>query len=166
VRLVPSGDAPTLHPDLTSIAFVLGRWAGEGEGEYPTVKSFGYGEEITFSHLGKAFVAYTQRSWHLEDGRPLHSEMGYLRCPSPGKVELVVAHPTGHAEISEGTVSGTSISLSSVTVVGTTSAKEVLELARHVEVSGEQLRYELKMAAVGTELRRHLRASLRRVAGR
>jgi len=155
----------TLHPDLAPLGFLLGRWAGEGEGGYPTVEDFGYGEEITVSHVGKPFLAYAQRTWSLDDGRPLHAETGYWRCPGPGRVELVVAHPTGVVEVSEGECTGTAMVLASTTVARTASAKEVDALVRRIEVTGDRLVYELDMAAVGVPLTFHLRGVLRRVSG-
>jgi hypothetical protein len=165
VHLVPKADTSALHAELSPLAFLVGRWAGEGEGEYPTIEPFRYGEEVTFSHVGKAFLAYAQRSWSLDDGRPLHAEMGYWRCPSPERVEVVVAHPTGHVELAEGSITGTSVALSSATVARTGSAKEVNSLVRNIDVAGAQLGYELRMAAVGKPLAVHLRGLLRRVAG-
>jgi len=153
-----------LHPDTAVLAFLLGRWAGEGEGGYPTIEPFGYGEEITFSHVGKPFLAYAQRTWSLDDGRPLHAETGYFRCPAPGRIELVAAHPTGLVEVSEGTCRGSAIELASSTIARTAGAKEVDALARRIEVDGDTLRYEVDMAAVGVGATLHLRAVLRRVS--
>ena len=108
-----AGIPAALHDAVTPLSFLLGRWAGEGEGSYPTIEPFGYGEEITVSHVGKPFLAYAQRTWSLDDGRPLHAETGYWRCASPTHVELVVAHPTGVVELSEGPLTATSLVLSS-----------------------------------------------------
>jgi hypothetical protein len=164
VRDVAKSVPSELHPRLAEIAFLVGRWAGEGTGEYPSVESFAYGEEVTFSHVGKPYLAYTQRSWDLADGRPLHAEMGYWRCPSRGVVEVVLAHPSGHVEISEGTVDSTDVVLRSEQVLGTHSAKEVTALVRRIRVGGDHLRYELEMQAVGIPLGPHLRGALERVA--
>ena len=160
-----SGSGPAaLDSQISPLAFLLGRWAGEGEGEYPTIEPFGYGEEVTFSHVGKPYLAYAQRSWSLDDGRPLHAETGYWRCPSPGRVELVVAHPNGLVEVSEGALNGSSIMLASTSVRSTSSAKDVSQIERVVEVDRDRLTYTLDMAAVGVSTGRHLQASLRRVS--
>lgn len=155
-------DTPGLPSELEPIAFLLGEWVGEGEGEYPTIESFGYHEEIRFWHVGKPFLAYTQRTRHAEDGRPLHAEMGYLRPVGVDGVELALAHPTGITEISTGTVIGTRIDLATTTVGMTPTAKEVTAVERTIEVDGDRLTYNLRMAAVGQPLQHHLSASLRR----
>lgn len=154
---------PALHPDVGSLGFLLGTWRGEGEGSYPTVPRFGYGEEVRFWHSGKPFLAYSQRTWSLADGRPLHAEAGYLRGVGDGRVETVIAHPTGLAELGEGSVDGTSLSIRSGSIPRTPSAKDVSEVRRELRVIGNVLTYLVSMAAVGHPLQDHLTARLERL---
>ncbi|MGI9644866.1 MAG: peroxynitrite isomerase [Ilumatobacteraceae bacterium] len=157
-----------LHPDVKALAPLLGQWDGDGGGDYPTIEPFGYVESVTFAHVGKPFLAYQQRTRASDDGRPLHAEAGYWRSPGVGRVELVLAHPTGVTEVAEGSMEavagGLRLDLRSTAIGLTGSAKEVTGLERTIEVEGDELRYTLRMAAVGQPMTHHLEARLRRVA--
>jgi THAP4-like, heme-binding beta-barrel domain len=159
-------DVAELHPGIAVLAPLLGTWAGRGAGEYPTIAPFGYLEEVTFGHVGKPFLTYNQRTRATDDARPLHAETGYLRVPSPARVELILAHPTGITEIGEGTlsISGSTIELElSTTVIGLSgSAKDVSALGRSFRIDGDELTYTLRMGAVGQPLQHHLAATLHR----
>lgn len=157
-------DGPPLHEQLGPLAFLLGAWEGSGAGEYPTIASFRYRERVTFTHVGRPFLAYTQRTWADDDGRPLHAEAGYLRHVGSGTVELVLAHPTGIVEVYGGRVDGAALQLATSTVATTPTAKQVDALERDVTVDGDELSYTVRMAAVGLPLTHHLAARLRRVA--
>lgn len=159
--MVGAVDGPALHADVAPLGFLLGSWMGEGKGFYSTIEPFEYGEEIRVWHIGKPYLAYTQRAWLLEDGRPSHGETGFLRMGGPDRVEVVIAHPNGQAEVSEGSLSGTSISVASTGVIRTSTAKEITGIERDIRLVGETLTYELRMAAVGKPLEGHLQAELR-----
>jgi hypothetical protein len=155
-----------LHPNLEELAPLLGTWAGRGAGEYPTIQPFEYLEEVVFTHVGKPFLVYRQKTNSVADGKPLHAEAGFLRVPQPGHVELVLAHPSGITEIEVGSysVQDSIIELELVTTdVGLTpTAKEVTALGRSLRLDGEELTYSLRMGAVGQPLQHHLAAVLRR----
>lgn len=157
---------PELHPDVAALACLLGTWSGEGTGHYPTIEPFGYREEISFGHVGKPFLAYRQGTVNLGTGLPAHAEAGYLRGVGDGRVELVLAHPTGIAELAEGTVTvtadGLELRLASTTMAGTSTAKDVQSVARTITVAGDVLLYDLAMGAVGQPHQSHLTAELRR----
>src|SRR3978361_1671751 len=124
--------AGVFPPGLGARAPVLGTWAGRGAGAYPTIQPFEYLEEVVFSHVGKPFLAYAQKTKAVAAGKPLPTEPGSPRVPEPGRVELVVAHPSGVTEIEVGSyrVAGDviDIELATTSIGLTPTAKEVSAL--------------------------------------
>lgn len=155
---------PELHPNLVELAPLLGTWSGRGSGVYPTIESFGYLEEIVFTHVGKPFFGYRQMTRAIADGMPMHAETGYLRVPQPGHIEWVLAHPTGITEIEVGTyaVAGSVITaeLAAASIGLSPTAKDVTGLGREIRVDGDELTYTLRMGAVGQPVQEHLSAVL------
>src|SRR5918992_4914404 len=70
---------PSMHPLVQPLGFLIGTWTGEGKGEYPSIESFTYGEEVRFWTVGRPWIGYSQRTWNLDSHAPMHSEMGFWR---------------------------------------------------------------------------------------
>lgn len=153
-----------LHPDCEQLAFLLGTWRGLGAGEYPTIESFRYREEVTFGHVGKPFLSYTQKTRDDESGQPLHAEAGYVRAVGGNQLELVVVQPSGIVELHHGVVDGQAIILTLDGVHTTPTAKQVTMVQRSFVVTRQSdtpvLTYDVAMAAVGQPLTHHLHAEL------
>jgi THAP4-like, heme-binding beta-barrel domain len=158
--------AVDLHPNLEALAPLLGTWAGRGTGKYPTIEPFEYFEEVVFTHVGKPFLAYSQKTKSVTDGKPLHAETGFLRAPKPGHVELVLAHPSGITEIEVGNYSlngdRIEMELTTESIGLTPTAKTVSTLGRSFLIDGDELSYTVRMGAVGQPVQDHLAAVLRR----
>lgn len=165
-----STDLPT---SLVPLAWLLGEWAGAGVVGYPTMDGdLRFGQEVSFSHDGRGFVAYTSRTWLLDDEgtmvRPLASETGYWRPVGPAPdggtaLELLLVHPTGIAETYYGSVNGPRIELATDVVARTETAKEYNAARRLYGLVEGDLLWVLDMAAVGRPLTSHASARLKRV---
>lgn len=166
--------APPLASELDPLRGLVGTWRGPGAGSYPTIDPFQYREEVTFGHVGKPFLAYTQKTRDAATDLPLHAESGYWRPTGDGGVEVLIVQPSGISELligqietspAAGSGQGTVIiDLRSTSVTTSPTAKSVTEVRRRFELRGDELVYDLEMAAVGQPLTHHLRATLQRVA--
>src|SRR5919204_3392041 len=126
------------------------------------MEPFRFRERMRFDHVKDAFLLYEQASWLLEDDAPLHFERGVVRSAGEGRVELVLAHPNGVAEVAEGTIHGTHIDVVSSTVARSATASRVTALARRYRVEDDVLTYQLDMATETQPLTFHVRGELRR----
>lgn len=153
-----------MTPNLVPLQALIGTWAGEGQGEYPTIQPFGYREEISFAFVGKPFLVYSQRTQAL-DGSPMHMETGYLRHTGEGHLEFVLALPTGQVELGEGTFTVVDGGLDLVLEArcwATSTAKDVSGTTRRYRLRGDELHTVLEMTAVGRPAGRHLESQLQR----
>ena len=150
-----------VHPATEPIAFLLGTWHGTGNGDYPTIEPFVYEGTVTFEHIGKPFIAYTQRT-RGADGAPLHAETGYIRAVDDNKLELVISQPSGVTEIHTGTRDNSRLEFTSISVSLTPTAKQIDRVGRVIEVADEIMTNELTMSAVGEPYQWHLGATLHR----
>lgn len=157
--------SPDLHPDLEHLAWLVGTWWGFGVGGYPTIESFRYEEEVSFSHDGRPFLRYESTSWLVDDDgnrlRPSSSELGWWRKGAdPRSVEAMIAHHTGIVEVYVGEAVFHKIELATDVVARTHTAKEVNAFKRLYGKVDDDLAYAFDMAAVGQPLQAHLSARL------
>jgi hypothetical protein len=156
-----------LHPDLVPLAWLLGRWQGNGHGDYPTIQRFQFGQEVVFAHDGRPFLHYFSRSWLVDgDGTKVKDsalETGFLRAQAGGEVELVLAHHIGFAEIWYGRADGAKLEISTDVVARTQTAQDYTAGHRMYGLVDGDLMYAYDMAAVGQPMQSHTWARLTRV---
>ncbi len=153
-----------LHPNTQALAALIGTWRGRGHGAYPTIADFDYADEWVFSHSGKPFIGFVQRTRIGQE--PRHTESGYLRVPSDGVLEIVAALPTGQAEAGTGSYrveDGVLVLNTDATITNTPSAKVVERTVRQFRLHGDTLTIDMFMDAVQQGLTKHLSATLTRV---
>ena len=149
----------------TPLDFLVGTWRGEGVGGYPTLEAdFRFGQQVEFIDYGKPVLQYTSATWRLDDpSTPMARESGFWRPVGEGRLEVVLAQPTGFVEVFYGEVTGTKVELATDLVARTRTAKEVSAERRLYGLVDGQLMYAMDLAAVGQPLQPHLSATLRRV---
>ncbi|WP_026917291.1 FABP family protein [Gordonia shandongensis] len=145
-----------------SLATFAGLWRGPGEGHYPTIDDFTYTEEIELTEVpGKPFLSYRSRTRAGDDGRALHTEVGYLRPVADG-VELLITQPTGFTEIHRASGDGSLLDFDEHDLGVSPDAKDVRSVRRRWRIDGDTLQYDLWMAFADIPMTHHLRAELRR----
>jgi hypothetical protein len=160
--------AAELHATLEVLRPLIGVFAGEGEGDFPTVAPFRYHEEVSFLPRGP-LLTYAQHTADPASGRPMHAETGFLRRAGEDRVELLLAHTFGLTELQEGhlEVAPTPdvelrLTLRSTVIGVAGTAKAVDAVRRSLSVVGDELHSELWMTFAGISDGQHLRSVLHR----
>lgn len=116
-----------LNPRLMGIAWMIGRWEGNGHGTWPDRGDFSYGVQIDFSTNGGPYLHYLMQTFETdEDGEPiapLDMETGFWRPQDDGTMEVVMCHPLGVAEVWFGSITGGRIELTTDAVARTSTAE-------------------------------------------
>jgi hypothetical protein len=155
-----------IHPLTARLAWLIGHWAGNGHGEYPTIDGFQFGQEAVFQQDGRPFIHYFSRSWIVDgDGnhvREAAQETGFLRPQEDGSLEVVLAHNTGFVEVWVGEIHPEQPRFEIVTdaVARTATAKEYVAGKRLYGYVDGDLLYASDMAAMGQPLQPHTHAQL------
>jgi hypothetical protein len=159
---------PNIHPNCARLAWLIGRWAGNGHGEYEGIEPYQFGQELIFQQDGRPFIHYLSRSWIVDDEgnhvREAAQETGFLRPQEDGSLEVVLAHNTGIVEVWVGELHPEQPRFEIVTdaVVRTKTARDYAGGKRLYGYVNGDLLYAFDMAAEGKELQPHTHAQLRR----
>ena len=159
---------PNIHPNCARLAWLIGTWAGNGRGDYPTIEPFNFGQEVIFQQDGRPFIHYMSRSWLTDDSgekiREAAQETGFIRPQEGGQIEMVMAHMTGFVEIWHGELheERPSFEITTDAVARTGTAKEYTAGKRMYGYVEGKLMYAFDMAAMGQPLQPHTHAVLQR----
>lgn len=158
-----------LNDALLALLPLVGVWRGSGHGVVASSGAqFAFGQQVSFAHDGRPFLAYESRSWLVdESGRVIRQawrESGFWRPGAgPDDVEVVLASNTGQALVLAGRAGDQRWDLGTVTVRHTATAKDVDGERRLYAIAGEELSYATELAPAGEQYAPHLNATLRRV---
>ncbi len=82
-------------------------WTGGGHGVTPDGEQFAFGQQLSFVHDGRPFLAYESRAWLVDESgatiRQAWRESGFWRLGGgPDEIEVVLAANTGEALVYTG----------------------------------------------------------------
>lgn len=183
--VLPEGLAPEVYP----LAWLVGRWHGEGVVCYPGIEETAFTQEVVIDHDGGPYLSYTSTirlvvapddAASLDDGAgtsdgpgPVWStESGYWRVPperpdglgaDQHPVELLVSDPSGHVAVYVGEVGKGRIDLVSDLIARTASGAEVTAGKRLYGLVQGELMWAHDIAAFGQPMQSYASARLARV---
>ena len=158
-----------LHDRLLALLPLVGRWRGVGAGIAPeSGNQFAFGQQVTFTHDGRPFLAYESRSWLLDqDGNTVRQawrESGFWR---PGAtdddIEVALASNTGQTLAFVGRAGDLRWEIATVSAVPLPTAVTVDGERRLYAMADDLLRYATELAPAGHDYAPHLNAQLVRV---
>lgn len=161
-------DGAPLHDNLLALLPLVGVWRGAGSGVVASSGAqFAYGQQVSFVHDGRPFLAYESRTWLLDaDGSVLRQawrESGFWR-PGAGSddIEVVLAANTGQALLFTGQAADLRWELATAAAVPAPTAKPVDGERRLYALLDGELVYATELAPAGQPYAAHLNARLAR----
>jgi len=157
-----------IHDNLLALLPLVGVWRGAGTGVVASsAAEFGYGQQVSFVHDGRPFLAYESRTWLLDaDGgviRQAWRESGFWRPGAgPNDVEVVLASNTGQALLFTGVAGDLRWDLATLVATPAPTAKPVDGERRLYALLDGQLVYATELAPAGQPYAAHLNARLAR----
>ena len=178
--VLPEGLAPEVYP----LAWLVGRWRGEGVVGYPGIEESAFVQDVEVDHDGGPYLRYRSTirlvvvpddpAALLEaDAGPVWStESGYWRIAPerPAElaadqfpVELLLADPAGHLSLYLGTAGNGRIELASDLIARTATASDVAAGTRLYGLVHGDLMWAWDLAAFGNALQSYASARLAHV---
>lgn len=163
---------PSLDDACLALLPLVGVWRGTGlYGNEPGEQTPGFGQQITISHDGRAFLRYESVTWLLDaDGAvtgPGPREVGFWRPQPDGSLELLLTHAEGRIEVFYGQArSATAWAMSTDGTWRTPTAAPVIGATRLYGITPDgRLAYVEERAHEDAPLAPHASAALERIAG-
>lgn len=159
-----------LHDALLALLPLVGAWRGGGNGVVAsTGQEFRFGQQVSFVHDGRPFLAYESRSWLIADDdavlRQAWRESGFWR---PGAdqddIEVVLASNTGQALLYTGNAGNLRWEIETASAVPAPTAVPVDGERRLYALVGKELVYATELAPARQPYAAHLNARLARVS--
>jgi hypothetical protein len=165
----PEGLAPEVYP----LAWLVGRWRGEGVVEYPGIESTAFVNDVVFDHDGGPYLRYetTIRIVDEDGGRVWSTETGYWRVSSERPegvgddrhaLEVLLSDASGRLSLFLGVVGNGRIDLATDFVARTSTASEVTAAKRLYGLVEGRLMWAEDLAAFGHPLHSYASAQLDR----
>lgn len=168
----PEGLAPEVYP----LAWLVGRWRGEGVVAYPNIPETPVVQDLVVDHDGGPYLTWRSTVRLApegdEPGTVWASEAGFWRVPAERPadlpadrhpVELLLTDPAGHLTLYMGAAGGGRIDLVSDLIARTPDAAAVASATRLFgNVEGDLL-WTWDIAAFGEPLQSYFSARLARV---
>jgi hypothetical protein len=179
----PEGLAPEVYP----LAWLLGRWRGEGFVDYPGIDETAFTQDVEFASDGGPYLSYTStirlvvapddaaglEAPEGEADAPVWStESGYWRVPperptglSDGKhpVEVLLSDPAGFVTVLIGEIGNGRVDLASDLVARVPGGADVSASKRLFGLVQGQLMWAHDIAAFGHPMQSYASAKLSRV---
>jgi hypothetical protein len=160
---------PPLHDALLALLPPIGVWRGTGAGVVAsTGAQFRYGQQLSFVHDGRPFLAYQSRSWLLDENddviRQAWRESGFWRPGAgPDDVEVVLASNTGQALVYAGQAGHLRWEIATTSARPAATARLVDGERRLYGLVDGDLVYAAELAVGGEPYAPHLNARLARL---
>lgn len=118
-----------LNPALFPLAWLIGRWVGNGHTSWAGGEEIEFGQQVEFATNGDSYLHYISQTWTMDAAgqpdQPLTLETGFWRPIDKEHVEVVLTHPEGWAEIWAGRIPKPGQIVMETDVVARTKTAEV-----------------------------------------